>query len=143
MGTDETQRLVRPLVIPPPMLPCATAPPHSPWRARLQPPLPHTPLGSHSSPTPAARQLPMVYRMGAAPGLIALGWGGGRIAVELARCNQQVRARRDRGAAAVERATPAVLRCRAAHGPGRRVGRRPRRARTWMASQEEAVSYCF
>ena len=76
MGTDETQRLVRPLVIPPPMLPCATAPPHSPWRARLQPPLPHTPLGSHSSPTPAARQLPMVYRMGAAPGLIALGWGG-------------------------------------------------------------------
>jgi hypothetical protein len=114
VGADETQRLVRPLVLPTAMLPCATPPPQQArWLARLQPPLPHTPLGARS--LPAARQL----RVGAAPGRIAL--GGHRR--ELARCNQQVRARRPRGAQCpVERATPAVLWCRAAHGPGRRVG---------------------
>ena len=85
MGADETQRLVRPLVLPTAMLPCATPPPQQArWLARLQPPLPHTPLGARS--LPAARQL----RVGAAPGRIAL--GGHRR--ELARCNQQVRARR-------------------------------------------------
>ena len=87
MGTDETQRLVRPLVIPPPMLPCATAPPHSPWSSRVATnrcvPGGIEALQQSSAPrqqcSGAALHTALAVAWGVALGARALGWHSKRL----------------------------------------------------------------